>query len=58
MAFGRKKNKDEVGAKRKDQKKTPYRKCNVVFKTKKMPNGSVVNLYCTKNGNVKHRHGN
>jgi hypothetical protein len=54
--FGKKK--DEVGDKRKANKKVPYRKCGVAFRRQKMPNGSIVTLYCTKNGNVPHRHGN
>jgi hypothetical protein len=58
MANPFKRKKDEVGNKRKENKKVPYRKCGVPFKTKRMPNGSVVTLYCTKNGNVPHRHGN
>jgi hypothetical protein len=57
MAWGRKK-KDEVSQKRDKNKKAQYRKCGVAFKTKTMPNGSKVTLYCTKNANVPHRHGN
>lgn len=56
MAWGKKK--DDLSKKRKENKKVPFRRCGVAFKTKKMPNGSIVTLYCTKNANVPHRHGN
>lgn len=52
------KKKDEVSKKRDKNKKVPYRKCGKPFKTKTMPNGSKVTLYCTKNANVSHRCGN
>lgn len=57
MAWGKKK-KDELSKKRDKRAKTPYRKCGVVYATKRMPNGSIVNLICTQNANVPHRHSN
>lgn len=53
-----KRKKDEVSKKRDQNKKVPYRACGAPFKTQTMPNGSKVTLYCTKNANVPHRHGN
>lgn len=52
MGMFRKK-KDEVSKKRDQQAQVPYRKCGK-SRRQKMPNGSVVTVYCTKNGNLPH----
>lgn len=52
--FKRKK-KDEVAQKRKENKKVPYRRCGHQ-RTYTAKGGSIITVICTKNGNVRHKH--